>query len=165
MRRASVLAIVCAVSLAGVACGSGDADKKPANPPAAAGTAPATRQPAKAAASAHATSVPRTIAAVIRTTPSAPASTPVSEMAAFTKTSLPASTPISSAPYHDALVKAVEQAGGKPKVGEAIANCMQQILRRAGIRTVGEAQKIKQDPTGNKAVANGAFQCLGASQP
>jgi hypothetical protein len=88
-----------------------------------------------------------------------------SATAAFTQTVLPASTPISSTRYHDALVRAVEKAGRKAKVGEVVANCMQQILQHAGIETVGEASKIKQDPTSDKQVANGAVQCLVSAAP
>jgi hypothetical protein len=78
---------------------------------------------------------------------------------------LPASTPINSTQYHDALVRAVEKAGKKAKVGEVVANCMQQILQHAGIETVGEASKIKQDPASDKQVANGAVQCLVSAAP
>src|SRR5581483_547100 len=86
--------------------------------------------------------------------------------AAFTKTVLPGSTSIGSDQYHRAIVSAVETGRKrKPQVAEAFAGCIQQILENAGIHTVGEAEKIKRNPSGDKPVADGAMQCLAAASP
>jgi hypothetical protein len=85
--------------------------------------------------------------------------------AAFTQTVLPASTPISSAQYHQAVLAAVDRGGKRPKIAEAFAGCIQRVLESAGIQTVGEAEKIRQNPGANKRVADGALQCLGSAKP
>jgi hypothetical protein len=85
--------------------------------------------------------------------------------AAFTQAVLPASTPISSPQYHQAVVDAVEKGGRQPKLAEAFAGCIQQILKNAGIRTVGAAERIRQNPSGDKRVADGALQCAAAAAP
>ena len=158
-RRPAAVAVICTVALAGAACGgSGHSQTVATAPPPRHGGAVTST-----VANARTHPAPKPIATRgARTTSTTGAG---SEMAAFTRTVLPASTPISSPAYHDAVVKAVVRAGRNAKTGEAIANCIQQILRNAGIETVGEADKLKQDPTGNRQVASGALQCLGSATP
>jgi hypothetical protein len=86
-------------------------------------------------------------------------------VAAFTKTLLPVSTPISSSQYHTAVVNAANVGGKRPRVAEAFASCIQKILEDAGFQTVGDAEKIKQNPSSNKRVADGALQCLASANP
>lgn len=158
-RSPTALAMVCATLLIGSACGSTHGDGQTAGPPVRGENG----APSTATLGTH--PAPPAHAAKTRSTPSPQAPRPDSGTAAFTQTVLPASTPIDSALYHDALVKAVEKAGKKAVAGQAIADCMQQILQRAGIQTVGEARRIKQDPTGDEQVAKGALQCLASAAP
>lgn len=87
------------------------------------------------------------------------------QTAAFTQSVLPMSTPISSPQYHDAVVSVFVKARRSPKIADVFATCLQTILEQAGINTVGQAQPIKQNPSGNKRVADGALQCLGSAAP
>jgi hypothetical protein len=96
---------------------------------------------------------------------STPSSDSGSATAAFTQTVLPASTPISSARYHQAIVSAVQKGGKTAQIAEVFAGCIQKILENAGIQTVAEAERIKQNPSSDKPVARYALQCLAASAP
>jgi hypothetical protein len=162
-RAGPAMVAVCAALLGAAACGSGTDSQTVPGPagPAATGARPGPN------VSGHSGPRPPVRANPASTPkPAHPRTTgPGSETAAFTQTVLPASTPISSAQYHDAVVKAVQSAGKSPKTGEVIASCVQKILADAGITTVGQAAKLKQHPTANKRVADGALQCLGSAAP
>ena len=151
--------MLCAVSVVGSACGSND------KPGTVGSAAPARPAPGATNRGTAVSGHPATGTRAPSRAPASPSAGAGSETAAFTRTVLPASTPVSSAEYHDALVKAVETAGKTPKTGEAIASCLQQILQHAGIETVGEADKLKRNPTSNKQVADGAVQCLASAAP
>ena len=159
IRRPIAAAIVCLLSLVAAACGSNGGPPSAATAPAAGNN----RVTQTSGASPGARPAPPTRST--RSAPGRPTAGAGPSTAAFTRTVLPDSTPIGSAQYHDAVVEAVEKAGKAPKTAQAIANCVQQILHNAGIATVGEADVLKRNPTGNKQVANGALQCLVSAAP
>ena len=158
-RRPVAAAAACLLSLVAAACGSNSGPPSAATAPAA-GSNRVTRT---SGASSGARPAPPTLST--RSAPGRPNAGASSSTAAFTRTVLPDSTPIGSAQYHDAVVDAVEKAGKAPKTAQAIANCIQQVLHNAGIATVGDADAVKRNPTGNKQVANGALQCLASAAP
>ena len=90
---------------------------------------------------------------------------PGSVTAAFTQTVLPESLPIGSTQYHDAVVNAVEKGKRSPQIAEAFAGCVQKVLEDAGIETVGQAETITRNPSGDRRVADGSLQCLGSAGP
>jgi hypothetical protein len=162
VRRCAVGVAICAALLSSWACGSNAQHRT---------TAPTVTDPGRPSAPVHAgkgKAGTRSGNASARgpATTSSGTPHPAGLTAAFTRTVLPASTAISSDQYHQAIVAAVDR-GRKttPKIAEAFAGCIQRILQNADIRTVGEAARIKRNPTGDKRLAGFVLQCLAAAGP
>ena len=170
-QRSAVVVAICAASLGGLACGSSGSPSAAGRVPIGLIASTSTGSPSAPKLSAgsgrsvrHSPSAGST-QRVRRNRPITPATGSGAETAAFTQTVLPLSTPIRSTEYHYSIVKAVVAAGKGPRAAEVIAGCMQKVLEEAHIETVGAADKLKRDPTGDKQVGDGALQCLGSAAP
>jgi hypothetical protein len=128
-RSLAVAAVIAIASLGASACGSSSKSAPAANTP-----TPATP-----------------------TTPSTGTSTTSS--AAPGEGKLPPATPIDSSTYHNFVVKTQEEKNHKsPAAADAVATCIQNVLVKAGVKTVGDADRL--DPAKANQIGPDMLKCL-----